>query len=320
MVHPEAMSRISEPGFADYEYNINPHHVTTALRGLHDEEVIVTHKEVTRGGHLVATITFNDLDNRASITKAAAARKRLLMARYTGWSQGTKRHPHGLIGPAGEHAVRSAILSAETVLPTAPGAGEVGYILGTRLTGKLDSAGLMVPMVKGLPEEPVTLLFEVKNLRSWIYPSSSELYQLLHKGIVLQKAQPTQPIVPILACRRAHKTSFWMAKQLGFVIIDMGVQFGGDVDETALDDIRNELHFTDLRAGSGPSLRVRDRLRDTLPGICTKIADEWQTTAMTEPLSDAIEDVRAARSTKSRLRRVDELRAVAVGLGYRGGW
>jgi hypothetical protein len=257
---------------------------------------------------------------RVNVAGVVASRKRLLFARYTGWSQGTRRNPQGLIGPAGERGVRSAILAAETVIPLVPGAGEVGHVLGTRLAGAVDSAGFMIPVHKGIPLDPVTLLFEVKNLRSWIYPSSAELYQLLHKAVVLQRARPSSSIVPIIVCRKAHTTTFWMARQLGFFAIAMDAQFAGKVDEASLDEVRTELHFTDLRVGTGPSLRVRDRVRDTLPRVCTSVAETWRSTVMAEPLASAIESVRQARSTNARRVRVDELRAVAVGMGYEGGW
>jgi hypothetical protein len=56
--------------------------------------------------------------------------------------------------------------------------------------------------------------------------------------------------VPVFVCRKAHKTTFWMAQQLGFVTIDMGIQYAGDIKEDELLEVRNELHFRD---GSAPS-------------------------------------------------------------------
>ncbi len=120
----------------------------------------------------------------------------------------------------------------------------------------------------------MTVLFEVKNLRSWIYPSAEELYQLLHKAVVLQIARPEQPIVPVFVCRKAHQTTFWMSYQLGFVTIDMDIQFVGDVEEDELLEVRNELYFRDLAPGCGPSLRVRDRLIKTLPRTAHGVAQQ----------------------------------------------
>jgi hypothetical protein len=111
----------------------------------------------------------------------------------------------------------------------------------------------------GVPGDPVTLLFEVKNVRQWIYPSAAEHFQLLTKALLVQRAQPDAAPVPILVCRKAHVTLFWMAKQLGFMVIDLEHQFIGAVDELRMMEVRNGLWFTDLAIGDGPSLRVRDR-------------------------------------------------------------
>jgi len=141
----------------------------------------------------------------------------------------------------------------------------------------------------------VTVLVEVKNIRSWVYPGASELYQLLHKALLLHQAQPQAPLVPVFVCRRAHPTTFWMAKQLGFVVIDMNRQYAGDVGEQELLDVRNELHFNDLYAGAGPSLRVRDRFTKVLPRIATTMAAQWSTTAATPELATLLEQLRAAK-------------------------
>jgi hypothetical protein len=201
----------------------------------------------------VATLRLAETSRRKTAVLAATSRKRLLMGRYLGWAHGTSRHPHGLVGPAGEAAVRQAILQSGRVVPLTPGAGEINRILNVRLPGALDSGGFMIPIVDGVPQAPVTVLMEVKNLRSWIYPSSQELFQVLYKGAVVQRAAPAQPIVPVLICRKAHTTTFWMAHQLGFIVIDMGVQFVGDVPATRLDEVRNERHFSDIRLGAEPA-------------------------------------------------------------------
>jgi hypothetical protein len=322
VVHPELEARISEAGYRGDFNNIDPHHVTTALRELSHGGSIEWIEERTRGGSAIKTIQPTDTRLRSTKVAAAAARKRLLYARYSGWSQGTKRHPQGLVGPAGEEAVRLAIRESSALQPAAPGAGEVNALLGVTLPGPLDSAGYLVPIdASGLPQSPVTILFEVKNLRSWIYPSAEELYQLLHKAIVLQTARPEQPIVPVFVCRRAHQTTFWMSHQLGFVTIDMGIQYVGDVEEQELLEVRNELHFRDLAPGKGPSLRVRDRLTKTLPRTSVAVAEQWSATASDPAMVTVIEGIR--RNTSNRQEHnalVAELRRANSRLGRQGGW
>lgn len=71
-----------------------------------------------------------------------------------------------------------------------------------------------------------------------------------------------------------------MAKQLGFFVVEMGRQFAGDVEEDALLSVRNELHFNDLYAGTGPSIRVTDRMRGSIPKHATAAAAVWRTTTV----------------------------------------
>jgi hypothetical protein len=320
VVHPELEARISEAGHAGDPENIDPHHVTTALRELRDAGQIEWVQAPTRGGREVTTIQPYNARNRTTKIEDAAGRKRLLYARYEGWAQGTKRHPHGLIGPAGEQALRNAISASGALQPASPGAGEVSKLLGVTLPGPLDSGGYLVPLsASGLPRSPVTVLFEVKNLRSWIYPSGSELYQLLHKAVVLQTAHPEQPIVPVFVCRKAHKTTFWMAKQLGFVTIEMGIQFVGDVAEDELLEVRNELHFQDLARGHGPSLRIQDRLSDTLPRTSPQVAEQWAATASDASIIELIGKLRRSSRQEHDVLLAD-LRQANIDLGRRGGW
>lgn len=156
VVHPELEARIAEAGYRDSGLNIDTHHVTTALNNLYDDDYILSESSRTRGGRVVKTIRFTDTRRRATKVTIATRRKRLLLARYQGWSQGTKRHPHGTIGPAGETAVRTAIMDSGALQPANPGAAEVNELLGTKINGALDSAGFMVPLTSGVPGPAVT--------------------------------------------------------------------------------------------------------------------------------------------------------------------
>ncbi len=112
-----------------------------------------------------------------------------------------------------------------------------------------------------------------------------------------------------------------MAHQLGFFVIQMGIQFAGDVNAKALDEVRNELHMTDLRTGFGPSLRVRDRVANTLPTRATGIADQWATTVDNQIMTAAIKHAYTNRKRERvRLQAIDGLRAANQLSGNRGGW
>ena len=231
------------------------------------------------------------------------------------------RYPHGLIGPAGEQALRSALAASTALAPVTPGFGEVNQLWNTSLRGAADSAAYFVPLSSvGLPGPPITLMFEMKNLRSWIYPTSAEIYQLLDKALRLQQAHPGQPLVPVFCCRRHHATLPWMAHQLGFLAIEMDIQFVGDVAEEPLNEVRSELHFLDLNLGSGPSLRIRDRLRSAaVQAALPRIATTWDTTT-SGPLAPLISGARSASSNRARIAAVEALRRGARDLGLQGGW
>lgn len=319
VVRLELEARVSEHFYVGHASNIDPHHVTTALRELKSDNLIQRVTAPSRGGHQIETIQPANRTNRSTAIDRAAARKRALYAKYTGWAQGTVRHPQGLIGPAGEQAVRSAILAASALQPLAPGFGEVNTVLGVQLSGPVDSAGFLVPQIAGIPQAAVTAIFEVKNIRGWIYPQSPELFQVLSKAVELQTAHPNLPIVPILVCRRAHETTFWMAKQLGFIVIAMERQYAGTAmtDEEVI-DVRNGLDFNDLHRGTGPSLRVQERLQGPISQNCAEIAETWRGTST--GLGHYFAALKGKQPSPQRAHLMHQLRAASTKRGDRGGW
>lgn len=218
--------------------------------------------------------------------------------------------------------MRDGLSLSGALQPAIPGFAETTTLLNVRLLGPADSAAYLVPVIDGLPQPPITVLAEVKNIRSWVYPNSAETLQVLLKSLHLQLARPAAAIIPMLFCRRAHPTIFWMAQQLGFVVVELDTQYAGDVPENLLDEVRNELHFTDLRVGSGPSLRVRDRLRSTnLITQTPQIAQKWKNTALdpaTKPILNAAWKNRSDHRQRGKY--FDLLRSWSRQRGDKGGW
>jgi len=321
LIKPEVIARLGERYDRGDTRNIDPHVTGRALGELEQAGQIMTAPAIaTRGGTTVATLQPTDQHKRGTAIAAAAGRKRLLYARYLGWATGTERHPHGLIGPAGELAARLAIIDSAALQPAARAAGPVSEILNVRLNGAADSGGFMNPLIDGIPQPPVTVLIEVKSIREWVYPDSSELYQVLHKCLLLKRVHPDVPVVPILMCRRAQKTAFFMAKQLGFIIIEMAAQFVGEtVTEAQLLEVRNELGFTDLYRGAGPSLPVRDRLRGLGPHL-TAYADTWTATTQDPDNSARLSRLRSKLGQTERTTLLNEIRGANRANGNRGGW
>jgi hypothetical protein len=99
----------------------------------------------------------------------------------------------------------------------------------------------------------------------------------------------------------------------------MDIQFAGDVDEEELLEVRSELHVHDLAHGHGPSLRVRDRLTDTLPRMSHDTAGQWSATCSDLQMAVIITRLRRATLRQHEVL-MAELREVNTGLGRRGGW
>ena len=77
---------------------IDPHHLSTARHDLLDSGVIRAETNTTRGGRRITVYQPTDTHRRTRATTDAAARKRLLEARYLGWASGTKEAGEGIIG------------------------------------------------------------------------------------------------------------------------------------------------------------------------------------------------------------------------------
>lgn len=264
--------------------SIDPHHLTSAKQVLLGEDVIEEVEEATRGGGRVTVYVPTDTDGRLRKVADAAARKRVLFARYMAWASGRD----ATLGAAGEQVVHDSLVQA----------AQAGYRLAPRTRqgvenvfgdpvphGPLDNAAhLQTWTENGEPAEHATVLIEVKNIREWVYPSTSELFQLLTKAALIQQAHPTHPMLPVFVCRRANKTAFRAAKALGFLVIDARRQYllprvALDRDEAGdhalLDELRSELGFHDLVVANGPDPVVTKMFKDVVPKRVAEVPATW---------------------------------------------
>lgn len=279
----EVEARIADDVYPNAERFVEPHHLSQARIDLVDAGLISVSQQTTRGGRKVALWTLaNPKQGQKSIDRAAA-RKRLLMARYLGWAQGTPSRP-GITGTTAEQVVHAALLEAAPrgftlVNPTGPG---VQSFLGVSLkqAGALDSAVIRTELTNGLPTGFTAIPIEVKNLRDWIYPSSKELFQLLDKATLLQQEQPAVDMAPTLICRRAHITTMRMAKTLGFFVVPTRRQYISPVaDEDKVTEIRKELGFTDLARTDTADEKIVKALTQDLSKVRERTAQNWKRTA-----------------------------------------
>ncbi len=270
----EVEARLADLPWTSSGQRVDPHHLSEARVRLERSRRLQITRSRTRGGRDIGLLQATG-GRRATAIEVAARRKRLLMGRYLGWSQGSPSRP-GLIGPAGERAVHASLLASGSFVLANPNGGQTNRFLDVHLPGALDNAGFYIPLTTGLPGQPVSFAVEVKNQRDWIYPVSQELYQLLDKAALLQRTRPQQLLVPILICRRAHLTAFRMAKDLGFFIIDTQRQYISTIDNEALNEVRAELGLLDLTADTGPDPRIIRRMTLTFPPHAATSAARWR--------------------------------------------
>ncbi|MFI5501160.1 hypothetical protein ACIA5E_19045 [Nocardia asteroides] len=301
-----------------------PHVLTLARQELVLEGRITATEGTGKGGNKLTTFSPTDAAGRTTAIRRAAARKRLLTARYLGWAESGSTYKHGIIGPTGEAVVRQAIMESARLSVTETNAGEVTKALGVKLRGPLDSGGwLPILNDNGLPAGLAYVPIEVKNIRGWLYPQNSEVFQLLSKAAVLQRAAPDTLIHPILICRRVHYTIFFMAKQLGFKVRDTRQQYIRTVNDDALAEVRTELGFTDLmkvpKGETTPNLRRF--FRRTIEDNALDFTTTWRATVLDHDLDRHFEILRD--DTLRYADRADAMRDLRIDvahLGLQGGW
>lgn len=323
VVWTEVEAKAADRVWATIPGHVDPHHLTNARHDLASRGVIASDSGVTRGGRVIEVLVSPSGPKRA--VHAAAGRKRLLHARYLGWATGTKRHGQGLVGPGGERVVHESLREAA---PSGyrlyePKLGEVRRLFGQPVPGgPLDNGALLQLVDRDCPAGAVVVPIEVKNLRAWIYPEAAELHQLLSKAARLQSARPDLQFAPVLVCRRAHYTTFKMAKALGFYVIDLRRQFllaASGVDQTRVSEVRAELGY-DLEVSDGPFPPLIAHFTTHFPSVAARTAERW---ARSGPaLEQLFTALRTPRTRRAKL--MDHLRQEAAELAdqdeHPGGW
>lgn len=272
-----------EAKLAEVKNGPQPHILTKARVALVAEGVLSQTIGKTRGGSEVPVWHFTDLAGRERSFEVAAGRKRLLYARFQSWSSPRKDFPQGLIGPAGESVVHQSLLQASPYGYRVhnPKTGQTNHLLGAPVAGgPLDNAAfLQVLDSGGLPATTVITPIEVKNIRQWIYPTSAELFQLLHKAAILQADHPDLDFVPVLVCRRRSFFAWAMGKELGFFPIEVSGQYvlpRAAVDHDHFNEVRAELGYTDLRLKEDAEPRLIQALTSSLPKVAEEYAARWK--------------------------------------------
>ncbi len=276
-VWPEIEAKIADQLYLPLRVRVDPHHLSTAKQELLEDGEIVATVHQARGGRDIRILHLPETTGRKRLLSRAAGRKRLLQARFLGWAV-TNR----LVGPAGERVLHASLIGVSPErgyrMENASATG-VPVLLGDSIpAGPLDNtAHLPITDARGVTQRTVTLPIEVKNVRDWIYPENYRLHQLLYKASVLQQAHRDVPIVPVLVCRRAHITTYWMASVFGFYVAAAKAQFvlrTAEVPERLLNEVRDELGY-DLEYEDSGSRLLRHHFAKALPGAASELADKW---------------------------------------------
>lgn len=228
---------------------IEPHLLTTARAEFRASGELVATSTVTKGaGGPVSTWSFPPARGLIGKIEDAAQRKRLLTARHNGWSRrgGAGR---GLIGRAGEDALTEALRSPRSLLsrPT----GSTTEVLGVNLSGlgEVDNSAFYIDDTDPADPQMITVVFEVKNTRSWYYADNAEVLWFLAKAARIQAERPGRLILPVFLCRRWHWTLWVQGEEAGFLPAEVRNQLvlpDAELTPERFEQVRLELGYEDL--------------------------------------------------------------------------
>lgn len=308
----EAEAKISDHRWPSVPTAIDPHHLSTARQHLLQRKWLKLSDPIDASGTRLMHPT-DERGKKRAITEASK-RKRRLHGRMEKWARATSRYPAGLIGEAGERVVRASLEAAALrgMRPVFPNGGEAVGLLGAPVPGgPLDTAAWADQLDEhGRSKGSVLCPIEVKNIRHWLYPLHHELFQLLHKSALLQRANPDEPIHPVLVTRKRAWLTEQMSRDLGFRVIDINRQFvlpTEDVDEEQVEEVRRELGYTDLTRSDAADQALTSVLAGSVRTTAQANAKLWR-----EHGSKLAEHYEALRSTslsqRERDAAMDELR------------
>jgi hypothetical protein len=254
------------------------------------------------------------------------------MARSYPYVQGSDS-VSSLAGPAGELAFDAALTRANFGVRVAVynrGLPSVPQINGTTVpTGSLDNDFVIQRLDKAtrapVPPWGATGLVEVKNVRDWIYPSSSELFQLLHEAAVIQNRHPDQSFLPVLVCRCAQTPTAFMAKDLGFFVIDARRHYLGEssiIDPERFRIMTDELGLVDMVIGHDSTARIQNRLETIQQYFDLDFATEtWKAMSARTELHDLFRRSNKEQlASRERTATLGVVRRIAKEEGAHRGW
>jgi hypothetical protein len=281
----EVEAKLADQTWPSLPLPVNPHHLTTARHRLLDAREIENTVHPTRGGRSIPVIVPTHQHLRKRAIADAAARKRLLQTRFLTWATGSVGAGTGVIGKAGEAVVHAGLTAAAPYgyRLINPESGQVTRLLDRDLTfGSLDNGAFLntIDPLRLVPTGQYIVVVEVKNIRSWVYRSTAELYQLLFKAARLQLDHPEHRFLPVFVCRRAQHLTMQMAEALGFYVISTKRQYvPRAIAGREMDEVNNELGYDLEVAPDVPPPALVHHFAYTLQGAALRTATHWNMSA-----------------------------------------
>lgn len=326
----EAVAKLIEPHFESLPFE--PHHLTAAKNYMLKSGEIFASSEPTRGGRQIPLLIADVAMSSKSVDERAA-RKRLLLARYYGWSEGLPSVGEGVTGPAAEIAFQGALQRASvgtSLATTFRDRPSVPVMFGEQIPDRLgpfDNLVLLQPLTPDLSPRPpygVFVPIEIKNIREWIYPHSKQLFQLLHKASAIQARHPDRPMIPVLVSRRRHITTGFMAKALGFFVVEARRHYfplHSRVEPERLQEVRVELGLADITQDLAQTKRVETGLHNLQSKYDVELAvTRWSLVSNDSYCRALFADLHKVDLQEQRKNLMDELRMRTSDLGLPSGW
>jgi hypothetical protein len=286
VVWTEVEAKLADRCLPSLPSSVDPHHLTTARHNLTAAGFMEQIDAPTRGGRDVPVIVPVEQRLRKRAIADAAARKRLLQTRFLTWASGSPATGAGVIGPAGETHAHLALAAAAKYgyRLLNPDTGHTEKVLGVdlRQIGSVDNAAVLTKLDKmQMPVGFYTTVIEVKNIRSWIYRTTAELYQLLFKAAYLQMQQPTARILPVLICRRSQYMTHQLAEALGFYVIATKRQYvPASLAETReFTEVTTELGYDLEPLPEAATPALVKHFSSNLQKVADRTADRWSVSA-----------------------------------------
>ena len=174
-------------------------------------------------------------------------------------------------GDIGEQVVFKSMQAAKNLALKPHTLGNVKEINGHRTDGTLDTYGYVTSPQDNTLRTARPLGVEVKNVRHFVYPDSSDIWQTLRCAVELQ-------CLPVLTTRRVHFKTFLFCRSIGMIVHESQKQyFAASLSEDPrLLAAHEDLNFLDVIAWEEADPFIVQFFEETVPKIIDRTASTFE--------------------------------------------